>query len=164
MRGEGGCNSRAWNHYGAQNHCGAPNNCGGAEISQQCRQYFFKYRTFASERHQVRIQRRQTCFLPRATWCVLQQIISLSYLVASHWRVSISDRIRYMKTWNSTLNSFPQLKFIASPGKYFLFLWNNVYEFWGSNYCIHKRWPMGPFQLSLLPLAQTTGYATAYWG
>jgi len=79
---------------GMQNHCGPPNNCGVAEKSQQCRQYFFKYRTFPSERHQVRIKRHQTCFLPRApsilvtplgVVCVLQQIISLSYLVASHW-------------------------------------------------------------------------------
>jgi len=34
-----------------------------------------------------------------------------------------------MKTWNSTLKSFTQVKLIPSPDKYFMFLWNNVYEF-----------------------------------
>jgi len=56
-----------------------------------------------------------------------------------------------MKTWNSTLKSFTQVKLIPSPDKYFMFLWNNVYEFFGTNCCLPKRWPMGPFQLSLPP-------------
>ena len=34
-----------------------------------------------------------------------------------------------MKMWNSTLKSFPELKLITSPDKYFLFLCNNIYEF-----------------------------------
>jgi len=56
-----------------------------------------------------------------------------------------------MKTWNSTLKLFPQFKVITSPDKYFLFLWNNVDDFLGTNYCIPKRWSMGPLQLSLPP-------------
>jgi len=36
----------------------------------------------------------------------------------------------------------------------------NVCEFLGTNYCIPKRWPMGPLQQRLLPLAQTSNYAT----
>ena len=66
-----------------------------------------------------------------------------------------------MKTRNSTLKSFNQLKLITSPDKYFPFLWNNVYEFLGTNYCATKRWQKGPLQLSLPPLAQTFSYATA---
>jgi len=54
-----------------------------------------------------------------------------------------------------------QLKLVTSPDKYFLFLWNNLYEFLGTNYCIPKRWSMGPLQLSFPPLAQTSSYATA---
>ena len=92
---------------------------------------------------------------------VLQQIISLLYPVTSRWWVSILDRC-CMKLWNSTLKLFTQLKLITSPDKYFLFLWNNVYEFLGTSYCIPKQWPMGPLQLSLPPLAQTPSYATAY--
>ena len=65
-----------------------------------------------------------------------------------------------MKTGNSTLKSFKQLKLITSPDKYFLFLWNNVYEFLGTNYCMPQRWPKGPFKLSLPPLAQTSSYGT----
>ena len=38
----------------------------GAEKSQQCHNYFLQYSTFASERPQVRISGRQTCFMPRA--------------------------------------------------------------------------------------------------
>jgi len=66
-----------------------------------------------------------------------------------------------MKMRNSTLKSFNQLKLITSPDKYFPFLWNNVYEFLGTNYCATKRWPKAPLQLSLPPLAQTSCYATA---
>jgi len=66
-----------------------------------------------------------------------------------------------MKTTNSTLKSFNQLKLITSPDKYFPFLWNNVYDFLGTNYCAPKRWPKGPLQLSLPPLAQTSSYTTA---
>jgi len=44
----------------------ARNYCGVVEKSQQCHKYFFQYSTFASERPQVRIWGRQTCFLPRA--------------------------------------------------------------------------------------------------
>jgi len=84
-----------------------------------------------------------------------------TYPVTSHWWVSILGRIYYNKTWNFALNSFTQLKLITPPDKYFLFSWNNVYEFLGTNYCIPKRWPMGPHYLSLPPLAQTSGYATA---
>jgi len=41
----------------------------GAEKSQQCRKYFLRYTTFASERGaQVRTWGRQTCFLPRAPY------------------------------------------------------------------------------------------------
>ena len=65
-----------------------------------------------------------------------------------------------MKSRNSTLKSFTRLKLITSPDKYFLFLWNNVYEIFGRNYCIPKRWQIGPLQLSLPPLAQTPSYAT----
>jgi len=36
----------------------------------------------------------------------------------------------------------------------------NVCEFLGTNYCIPKRWPMGPLQQSFPPLAQTSSYAT----
>jgi len=36
----------------------------------------------------------------------------------------------------------------------------NVCEFLGTNYCIPKRWPMGPLQQSLPPLDQTSSYAT----
>jgi len=93
-------------------------------------------------------------------WWILQQTLSLPYPVTSHWWVSILDRICYMKTWYSTLKSFPQLKLIASPDKYFLFLWNSVYAFLGSHYCIPKQWPMGPLQLRLPPLAETSSYAT----
>jgi len=82
-------------------------------------------------------------------WWVLQQIIILAYSVASHWWVSILDRICYMKTWNSILKSFTQPKLMTSPDICFLFLWNNVYESLGTNYCIPKRWLMGPLQLSL---------------
>jgi len=53
-RGEGEHNSRA------------PNHCVATEKSQPCHQHFFQYRTFASERPQVRTRGRQTCFLPRA--------------------------------------------------------------------------------------------------
>ena len=84
-------------------------------------------------------------------WWVLQQIISLPYPVICHWWVSILDRICYMKTWISTLKSFTQLKLITSPDKYFLFLWNNLHEFFGTNDCIPKRWPMAHLQLSLPP-------------
>jgi len=34
-------------------------------------------------------------------------------------------------------------------------------RFWGTKHCIPKRWPMGPLQLRLPSLAQTSGYA--YW-
>jgi len=61
-----------------------------------------------------------------------------------------------------TLKSFTQLKLITSLDKYFLFLWNNVYQFLETNYCIPKPWPMGPFQLSVPPLGQTSSYATGY--
>jgi len=81
-------------------------------------------------------------------WWIFQQIITRPYTVASHWWVSILDRICYMKKWNSTSKSFTQLKLIKSPDKYFLLLWNNVYEFLGTNYCIFKRWPMGLLRLS----------------
>ena len=37
-----------------------------------------------------------------------------------------------------------------------------VCEFLETNYCIPKRWPMGPLQQSLAPLAQTSSYATVY--
>ena len=57
----------------------------------------------------------------------------------------------YLKTWNSTLKSFTQLKLIASPDKYFRFLWNNAYGFLGTNYCIPELPPMVPLQLSLPP-------------
>jgi len=69
------------------------------------------------------------------------------------------SRICYRKTWISTLVIY-QLKLITSPNKYFLFLWNNLYEFLGTNYCINKRWSMVPLQLSLPPLAQTSSYVT----
>jgi len=62
-------------------------------------------------------------------WWIFQQIISRPYTVTSHWWVSILYRICYMKTWNSTLKSFTQLKLIKSPDNYFLLLWNNVCEF-----------------------------------
>jgi len=84
-------------------------------------------------------------------WWIFQQIISRPYPVTSHWWVSILDRICYMKTWNSILKSITQLKLIKSPYNYFLLLWNNVYEFLGTNYCIPKRWPIGPLQLSFSP-------------
>ena len=58
------------------------------------------------------------------------------------------------------IKSFKQLKLTTSPDKYFPFLWNNVYEFLGINYCTPKRCPKGPLQLSLPPLAQTSSYAT----
>ena len=93
---------------------------------------------------------RRLASLRSLVWWVLQQIISLPYRVTSHRWVSILDRC-YMKTWNSTLNSFTHLKLITSPNKYFLLLWNNVYEIFGTNYCISKRWPMGPLQLSSPP-------------
>jgi len=44
----------------------APNHCGVAEKPQQCHKYFLQYSTFVSERSQVRIWGRQTCFLSRA--------------------------------------------------------------------------------------------------
>jgi len=62
------------------------------------------------------------------------------------------------KTWISTSKSFTQLKLITS-----LFLWNSLYEFLGTNYCVPERWSMGPLQLSLPSLAQTFYYATAWW-
>ena len=37
-----------------------------------------------------------------------------------------------------------------------------VYVFLGSDYCIPKRWPMGPLQQSLPPVAQTCSYATVH--
>jgi len=61
-----------------------------------------------------------------------------------------------------TLKSITQLNRITSPDKYFLFLWNNVYEILRTNYCIPKQWPMGPLQLSLPPLARTSSYATGF--
>jgi len=97
---------------------------------------------------------RHLALLRPWVWWVLQQIISLTYPVASHWWASILDRTCHMKTWNSTLKSFPQLKLNISPDKYSMFLWNNIYEFLGSNCCIPKRWPMGPLQPSL---TQTPG-------
>jgi len=54
-----------------------------------------------------------------------------------------------------------QLKLVTSPDKYFLDLWNNFYRSLGTNYCIPKRWSMGPLQLGLPPLTQTFSYATA---
>ena len=36
----------------------------------------------------------------------------------------------------------------------------SLYEFLGINYCICKRWLMGPSQLRLPPLAQTFSHAT----
>jgi len=48
--------------------------------------------------------------------------------------------------------SFTQLKLVKSPENYFLLLWHNGYEFLGMNYCVPKRWPMGPLQLSFDPL------------
>jgi len=96
---------------------------------------------------------------PWVRW-VLQQIISLPYPVTSHWWVSMLDRC-YMKTWNSTLKLFTKLKLIKSHDNYFLLLWNNVYEIFGTNHRTSKRWPMGPLQLSLPPpLAQIPSYAT----
>ena len=65
-----------------------------------------------------------------------------------------------MKTWNSTLKSFTQLKLIKSPDNYFLLLCNNVCELLGTSYCIPKPWPMGPLRLGFSPLAQTSSYAT----
>jgi len=62
-----------------------------------------------------------------------------------------------MKTWNSTLKPLTQLKLIKSHDNYFLLLWNNVYEFLGTNYCIPKRCPSAKF---CPPLAQTSLYAT----
>jgi len=58
-----------------------------------------------------------------------------------------------MKTRNSTLKSFNHMKLTTSHDKYFPFLWNNIFEFLGTNYCMLKRWPKGPLQLSLPPLA-----------
>ena len=104
---------------------------------------------------------RHLAWLCPWVWWILQQIINLPYPVTSHWWVSILDRIRHMKTWNSTLKSFNQLKLITSPNKYFLFLWNNISEFFELIICTPKRWPMGPLRLSLPPLAQTSSYATA---
>ena len=63
--------------------------------------------------------------------------------------------------WNSSLKSLTRLKLITIPDKHLMFLWNNVYGFLGTNYCIHKRYSMGPLQLGLPPLAQTSSYATA---
>jgi len=104
--------------------------------------------------------RHQASLRPCVLW-ILQQIISRSYTVTSHWWISILDRICYMKTWNSALKSFTQLKLIKSPVNYFLLLWNNVYAFFGTNYCIPKWWPMGPLRLSSAPLAQTSSFDTA---
>ena len=53
------------------------------------------------------------------------------------------------------------MKLIKSPDDYFLLLWNNVHEFFGTNYCIPKRWPMDPLRLRFAPLAKTSSYATA---
>jgi len=63
-----------------------------------------------------------------------------------------------MKTWNSTV-IYPIEAHFTSPDKIFCFC-GITYEFFGTDYCIPERWPMGPFQLSLLPLAQTSSYAT----
>ena len=104
-------------------------------------------------------------------WWIFQQIISWPSTVTSHWWLSILDTICYMKTWTSTLKSFTQLKLIKSPDNYFLLLWNNsafveyllfVYEFLGTNYCIHKRWPMVLLRLSFAPLDHTSSNATAH--
>jgi len=46
-------------HY----YCGRRVTVWGAEKSQQCRNYFLHYSTFASERPQVRTWGRQTCIL-----------------------------------------------------------------------------------------------------
>jgi len=48
---------------------------------------------------------------------------------------------------NSYFEVIYQLKLVTSPDKYFLFLWNKLYECLGTNYCIPKRWSMGPLQL-----------------
>jgi len=45
---------------------GAPNDCDGAEKSQQCHKYFLQYRTFGSERSQIRTWGRQTYILSQA--------------------------------------------------------------------------------------------------
>ena len=124
---------------------------GGTEKSQQCQKCFLQCSAFAPK--DIRFEHRgaklfccpgrQLASLRPCVRRVLQQIISLPYPVTSHWWVSILDRERCMKTWNSTLKSFTQLKLITSTDNYFLFLWNNVYEFSGTNNCIPKRWPMG---------------------
>jgi len=94
--------------------------------------------------HQLKhlMLRRKVELIPRFRSVVVLQTISL--LFTSHWWASISDRICCMKIWNSTLKSFTQLKLITSADKYFLFLWNNVHEVLGTNYCIHKGWLMAP--------------------
>ena len=50
---------------GAESMLGALNDCGGTEKSQKCHKYFLRYRTFASERPQVRTWGWQICSLPQ---------------------------------------------------------------------------------------------------
>jgi len=48
----------------------------GAEKTQQCRQYFLQYSTFASERPQIRTRGRQTSFLSRAAFNLVAPLVS----------------------------------------------------------------------------------------
>jgi len=145
---------------------------GRAEKSQQCHQYLFQYRTFASERHQVQTWGRQTCFLSRAPSNVATplRVVDLTTnpkltlpghkpLMGTNFRKDISH-----ETVKFCFKVISPLKPITSPDKYFLFLWNNAYAFLGSHYWIPKQWPMGPLQLNLPPLTETSSYATDQHG
>ena len=48
----------------------------GVEKSQQCRQYFLQYSTFATERPQIRTWGGQTCFLSRAPFNLVKPLVS----------------------------------------------------------------------------------------
>ena len=83
-RGKGGANfPSAESQCGRRIIIGAPNHCvvhwmtaRGAEKTQQCRQYFLQYSTFASERPQIQTRGRQTSFLSRAAFNLVAPLVS----------------------------------------------------------------------------------------
>ena len=61
---------------------------------------------------------------------VVLQIICLPYPVTSHW-VSILDRIRYMKTWNSNFKvNYPNWIALHHPKNIFCFCGITCMSFW----------------------------------
>jgi len=86
-------------------------------------------------------------------WWVLQQIITHKPTLPSH-RSLIGFNFRQDMLHKNAKFYFKVIWPIEAHYIHLtniLFLWNNVYEFLGTNHCIPKRWPMGPLQLRFPP-------------